>query len=671
MNIHESLLQTGARCTIYAHPFEVAYVGESGIRLSSEYGGNQRHLSFEALNELIDQGGIEVAYTPPAIDSGMLSALTDKQLGALNRKLNYVQGIYSNHKSTRSQKKIAKTITEIAKDSSDPKPPSPSSVAGWIKRWFDGGRTRAVFLPKLKPSRSSILNENPSILTIIRKAINSVYLNRQKNPQSTVMAEIKFLIAEYNASHDISLKEPSREKLRRYINTLDSYEVAKARHGKHYANRKFRAAGISFVAKSPLDLVMADGQVMDVIVVKALEDGSFEDIGRPYLTAFIDVRTRCILGFYISLAPFCGATLLQALANATVADGDKPKGIFIKLLVDNGSDYQDSGFLKACAKLNIIVEPTKPRDPNTKAIVERFFRTLNTGLIHRLPGTTFSNPNDRGDYDSQALARISIDDLRDQVKTWIEHVYHIDTHRTLERSPIDVWNEEAPECFPDTLMEKDADILLRAEVERTLSNGVVEAHGLQWKSPSLTTWEQSKRRLNQERRVIVRINELDLSTVYIAPKDEPTNPCKAYSRRPEYTLNLSLYEHRQIKEFTKTKRLKSRMERLADKMLYRLRLEYKASLGHGDDKIARRKLERLNDYEAQSRLELTDSTPESDPTTTEAPESDTVEDRSSESVQSITTEPETTSNQKEVVSIQGNKPESKFKVTTINKRNPF
>ncbi len=208
-------------------------------------------------------------------------------------------------------------------------------------------------------------------------------------------------------------------------------------------------------------------------------------------------------------------------------------------------------------------------------------------------------------------------------------------------------------------------------MERTLTKGVVEAYGQQWKCPALTTWEQAKRRLGQDRKVIVRIDELDLSEVYIATNDDPTHSHKALSRKPDYTRNLSLYEHKLIKAFTKTKRVKARMERMTDKELYRLRLEYKASLGHGDDKIARRKLERLRDYEVQSRLEMTYPIPEADPDTSEAPGSDTVEDSSPASIRNIPTESESPSNQKAGVFKRGNKPESKFEVTTITKRNPL
>ena len=46
--------------------------------------------------------------------------------------------------------------------------------------------------------------------------------------------------------------------------------------------------------------------------------------------------------------------------------------------------------------------------PEMKGAVERIFRTLAKDLIHELPGTTFSNPKERGDYPSEKLAAIDM-----------------------------------------------------------------------------------------------------------------------------------------------------------------------------------------------------------------------------------------------------------------------
>jgi putative transposase len=40
--------------------------------------------------------------------------------------------------------------------------------------------------------------------------------------------------------------------------------------------------------------------------------------------------------------------------------------------------------------------------PHLKAAIERAFGSVNTGILHKLPGTTLSNVIQRGDYDSLA-----------------------------------------------------------------------------------------------------------------------------------------------------------------------------------------------------------------------------------------------------------------------------
>ncbi len=57
------------------------------------------------------------------------------------------------------------------------------------------------------------------------------------------------------------------------------------------------------------------------------------------------------------------------------------------------------------------LEPNKARSPWQKPFVERFFRAKAEGIIHTLPGTTFSNIFQRGDYQSvQQPSRRAEDD---------------------------------------------------------------------------------------------------------------------------------------------------------------------------------------------------------------------------------------------------------------------
>lgn len=80
------------------------------------------------------------------------------------------------------------------------------------------------------------------------------------------------------------------------------------------------------------------------------------------------------------------------------------------------------------------------RAPQRKGAVERFFSTQNLGLIHNLPGTTFSNIQQRGDYDSEKNACFTLPQLEAVVVKWIVDGYHQTPHRGLDnRTPAQVW----------------------------------------------------------------------------------------------------------------------------------------------------------------------------------------------------------------------------------------
>lgn len=64
------------------------------------------------------------------------------------------------------------------------------------------------------------------------------------------------------------------------------------------------------------------------------------------------------------------------------------------------------------------------------------------GAIHLLPGTTFSNVADKGDYPSEKTAALTLAELEIFIALQIAGVYHQSVHSALHRSPIQAWNEE-------------------------------------------------------------------------------------------------------------------------------------------------------------------------------------------------------------------------------------
>lgn len=431
-------MQVGAQFKMSSSDFEVAHVGKDQLRITPMQGGPTRVMGFENLSEFLALGQIKVEYTPPCgadpFDEGHRSGLTDAQLEQLKRKLHYVHGVYRANENPCSQKQIRDQIPALAKGLNDQDPPGASTVASWVKLWLDGGRKDGALMPAIKKARY-VSGLDPEVDRIVMESIQRVYMNRQRHSMKAVCADVLVSIKHYNEGKEKQLEVPSDETIRRVIQRIDLFARDKARYGAPFAQRRHRAVGRAFHTEEVLEVAMGDGQVMDIILV----DQEGQDIGRPFLTAIIDVHSRCILSAYVSLAPFSGATLLKAMSEAVVGGTNRPAGIMNKLIVDNGADYRHAGFVRFCSRLNIIVEPCPPRTPNAKAMIERFFKTMNQDLIHKFPGTTFSSPTSRGDYQSQKLARMRIEDIRKHLRVWIDEVYHVSVHRSLGRAPIDAW----------------------------------------------------------------------------------------------------------------------------------------------------------------------------------------------------------------------------------------
>lgn len=155
-----------------------------------------------------------------------------------------------------------------------------------------------------------------------------------------------------------------------------------------------------------------------------------------------------------------------------------------------------------------------------------------------------------------------------------------------------------------TLSKRDAEILARSIESGTASNGRVERHGLQWRSDALRTWELAERRQGRKPAVNIRIDELNLSLVYVETLEGKRQVFRAVSTQPQYTRDLSLYEHRLLKAELRKLNTKDRLVRMSDVEAFKLRVEYYASLGRANDPVAYRRLVNLRDQLAEHQYAL-------------------------------------------------------------------
>jgi len=278
---------------------------------------------------------------------------------------------------------------------------------------------------------------------IIADTIESFYLTKQKRSPAKVIREVEKLCAK------AGLAAPHPNTIRNRVKKLDAYKKTKARDGNKAARDAFAPMKGHFPgADFPLAVVQVDHTPVDIILV---DDTHRQPIGRPWLTLLIDVFSRMVLGFYISFDPpgnlSLGLCLTSAflpkekwLAKLGVETTWPCWGIPRTIHADNAKEFRGNMLQKACKEYGIDLEWRPVATPHYGAHIERLLGTLNNE-IHAAPGTTFSNPEERGEYDSDAESAMSLAEFEKWFTVLCVEVYHQRLHSELGMPPIAKWQE--------------------------------------------------------------------------------------------------------------------------------------------------------------------------------------------------------------------------------------
>src|SRR5699024_7592053 len=153
---------------------------------------------------------------------------------------------------------------------------------------------------------------------------------------------------------------------------------------------------------------------MDVFVV---DERTGLPLGRPWLTLIIDECTRYILGYYLGFEEPGSVSMARALRHALSVKTLMPDvqsawdawGLMDTLVVDNGMEFHGHALEAGAGRFGITIQFCPRKKPWFKGKVERFFGTMNTGLLADLKGKTFSNIFLKGDYDPAKHAVLTLD----------------------------------------------------------------------------------------------------------------------------------------------------------------------------------------------------------------------------------------------------------------------
>jgi putative transposase len=107
---------------------------------------------------------------------------------------------------------------------------------------------------------------------------------------------------------------------------------------------------------------------------------------------------------------------------------------------DNAKEFRGNMLQMACKEYGISLEWRPVATPHYGAHIERLLGTLNRE-IHTAPGSTFSNPASRGDYDSEAHAAMTLSEFETWFAVLCVEAYHQKPHSGIGMPPIAKWQE--------------------------------------------------------------------------------------------------------------------------------------------------------------------------------------------------------------------------------------
>lgn len=407
---------------------------------------------------------------------------------ALRRRI-YLDGVMEGMEMLPNKELLIEKIKSIAEKLGEVTAPSVSTIRRWYSRFI--GKNVVRLVPKhSEKGRSNVITGE--LEDLLQETIDDLYLQLEGKNISQVIDEYLQRIDDTNSSRLPSqkLEKPCGMTIRRYIAKLDPYEVDIHRLGKHAAKKKHRVASEVLVVDHILDRWEIDHTLMDVLLVDE-ETGLV--IGRPYITVVLDKFSRMIMGYLIHLAAPNTETVLRVIERAirpkakflerfpNVKNEWRAHGLPARVVPDNAAEFHADDLIQGFDELGIEIMYPRSRGPELKGSVERFFRTQNTDLLHGLPGTTFSNVQDKGDYKPEKHACITLSQLEASVVKWIVDIYHQRPHRGLsKRTPAQVWASEEANRLIRLPVDPDAleCILARRRSVKVHHYGIeVEGHG--------------------------------------------------------------------------------------------------------------------------------------------------------------------------------------------------
>ncbi len=462
------------------------------------------------------------------------------------------------------KRRTRKEVENIAKKNKK----SPTTIYSWINIYEQTEEISSLISNTAKRGKKGSRLDS-TVEHIVSQVLEDLYLNKQRSGFRKIYSKIS------RECNKLNLTAPHENTIRNRIESINPKVATKARDGHKASQKQFNNFEGEFPEGNyPLEVLQIDHTPLDIIVVDKMHR---KPLARPYITLAIDVYSRMIAGFYISLQAPGYFNVSQCLLNTFMqkdkflqeqnVEGDwNIYGLPRIIHVDNGADLVSRDMQRVCDEYGITLMKRPVARPQFGAHVERVLGTLNKE-IHNLAGTTRSNIVDKGVYDSEKNASYTIEELTKWITHYIVNIYHKTYHHGIEMTPTQKYtlgifgdDENAGTGVLPSIIDNydDMKISLLPTYFRTIQKNGIAIDGITYYSDVLRHWigikDNSKNKIKHK----IKRDPLNIQKVYFY--DPEIKEYFEVPYRKMYAPVMTLWDLYAVKRYLKEKKVSNYSE---------------------------------------------------------------------------------------------------------------
>lgn len=369
------------------------------------------------------------------------------------RRRRYLEAICAEGKPVFTPDYLVPIIEQVAEAISDTKPPSVITIYRWHKRFVAAKDSRAL-VPRFDLRGIRRARQGTKVHELLSEATAEAY---NTSPLATGKSIYSRLLAKIDIENRQSLSDtpcvpPSQRTVYRMLANADLYEMTVLKEGKASADRRFRVGKAGVKTTRILERIEIDHTPLDLFLV---DERTWLPLGRPTLTMALESFSRMPWGYNMSFGGPSAAAVIGALRHGILPK--EPTEIAIKdlavehrwptyglpenVVADNGLEFHGVDLEGLAFDLGFRLEFCPKRQPRFKGTIERYLKTFNHHFAHQLPGTSFARFHQRGDYNPQKCALMTLGQFKHLFEKWVVDVYAQTIHKGIGTTPWQRWHE--------------------------------------------------------------------------------------------------------------------------------------------------------------------------------------------------------------------------------------